>query len=43
MGRVWIFQPYNNPNRNLKNKKKMGHWAQNQAFAMAILVLWPEL
>ncbi len=20
----------------------MGHWAQNQASAMAILVLWPE-
>ncbi len=39
---VWIFQLYNNPNTNLKNNTKMGHWAQNQASAMAILVLWPE-
>ncbi len=31
MGHVWIFQPYNNPNTNLKNNTKMGHWAQNQA------------
>ncbi len=42
MGHVWIFQPYNNPNTNLKNTTKMGHWAQNQASAMAIPVLWPE-
>ncbi len=42
MGHVWIFQPYNNPNTNLKNNTKMGHWAQNQASAMAIPVLWPE-
>ncbi len=42
MGHVWIFQPYNNPNANLKNNTKMGHWAQNQASAMAIPVLWPE-
>ncbi len=32
----------NNPNTNLKNNTKMGHWAQNQASAMAIPVLWPE-
>ncbi len=31
MGHVWIFQPDNNPNTNLKNNTKMGHWAQNQA------------
>ncbi len=43
MGHVWIFQPYNNPNTNLKNNTKMGHWAQNQASAMVIPVLWPEL
>jgi len=42
MGHIWIFQPYNNPNTNLKNNTKMGHWAQNQASAMAIQVLWPE-
>ncbi len=45
MGHVWIFQPYNNPNAiyaNLKNNTKMGHWAQNQASAMAFPVLWPE-
>ncbi len=42
MGRVWIFQPDNIPNTNLKNNTKMGHWAQNQASAMAIPVLWPE-
>ncbi len=36
MGRVWIFQPDNNPNTKLKNNTKMGHWAQNQASAMAI-------
>ncbi len=42
MGHVWIFQLYNNPNANLKNNTKMGHWAQNQASAMAIPVLWPE-
>ncbi len=42
MGHVWIFQPYNNPNTNLKNNTKMGHWSQNQASAMAIPVLWPE-
>ncbi len=42
MGHVWIFQPYNNPNTNLKNNTKMGHWAQNQASAMVIPVLWPE-
>ncbi len=39
MGHVWIFQPYNNPNTNLKNNTKMGHWAQNQASAMAMPVL----
>ncbi len=42
MGHVWIFQKDNNPNTNLKNNTKMGHWAQNQASAMAIPVLWPE-
>ncbi len=42
MGHVWIFQPCNNPNTNLKNNTKMGHWAPNQAYAMAIPVLWPE-
>ncbi len=42
MGHVWIFQPDNNPNTDLKNKTKMGHWAQNQASATAIAVLWPE-
>ncbi len=31
MGSVWIFQPYNNLNTNLKNNTNMGHWAQNQA------------
>ncbi len=25
MGHVWIFQPYNNPNKNLTNNSKMGH------------------
>ncbi|MDM1740218.1 hypothetical protein HX113_13950 [Acinetobacter towneri] len=39
MGHVWIFQPDNNPKTNLKNNTKMGHWAQNQASAMAIPVL----
>ncbi len=39
MGHVWIFQLDNNPN---KNNTKMGHWAQNQASAMAIPVLCPE-
>ncbi len=38
---VWIFQPYNNPNTNLKNYTKTGHWAQNQASALAIPVPWP--
>ncbi len=42
MGHVWIFQPDNNPNTNLKNNTKMSHWAQNQASAMIIPVLWPE-
>ncbi len=42
MGHVWIFQPYNNPNTNLKNNTEMGHWAQKQTSAMAIPVLWPE-
>ncbi len=42
MGHVWIFQPDNNPNTNLKNNTKIGHCTQNQASAMAILVLWPE-
>ncbi len=43
MGHVWIFQPYNNSNTNLKNNTKMGHWAQNQASAiMAFPVFWPE-
>ncbi len=42
MGHVWIFQPYNNPNTDLKNNTKMGHWAQNQASALVIPVLWPE-
>ncbi len=42
MGHVWIFQPYNYPNTNLKNNTKMGYWAQNQASATAIPVLWPE-
>ncbi len=35
MGHVWIFQPDNNPNTNLKNNTKMGHWAQNQASAIS--------
>ncbi len=42
MGHVWIFQQDNNPNTNLKNNTKMGHWAQNQASALAIPILWPE-
>ncbi len=42
MGHVWIFKLDNNPNTNLKNNTKIGHWAQNQASAMAIPVLWPE-
>ncbi len=42
MGHVWIFQPDNNPSTNPKNNTKMGHWAQNQASAMSIPVLWPE-
>ncbi len=42
MGHVWIFQPDNNPKTNLKNNTKMGHWAQNQASAMAIPVLCPD-
>ncbi len=33
MGHVWILQPYNNLNTNLKNNTEMGHWAQNQASA----------
>ncbi len=37
MGHVWIFQPYNNPNTNLKNITKMGH-----ASAMSIPVLIPD-
>ncbi len=41
-GHAWIFQTYNNPNTNLKNNRKMCHWAQNQASALAIPVLWPE-
>ncbi len=41
MGHVWIFQPYNNPDTNLKNYTKMDHWAQKQTSAMAIPVLWP--
>ncbi len=36
---VWIFQLDNNPKTNLKNNTKMGHWAQNQASAMAIPAL----
>ncbi len=35
MGHVWIFQPDNNPNSNLKNNTKMGHWAKTK------LLLWP--
>ncbi len=42
MDHVWIFQPDNSPNTNQKNNKKTGHWAQNQASAMTIPVLWPE-
>ncbi len=42
IGHAWIFQLDNNPNTNLKNNTKMGHWAQNQASAMAISVPWPE-
>ncbi len=42
MGYVWIFQPENNPNTNLKNNTKIGHCTQIQASAMAIPVLWPE-
>ncbi len=42
MGHVRIFQMDNNPQTNLKNNTKIGHWAQNQASAMLIPVLWPE-
>ncbi len=38
MGHIWIFQPFT----NLKNNTKIGHWAQNQASALAIPVFWPE-
>ncbi len=43
MGHVCIFQPYNNPNTNLKNSTKMGRWAQNQTSSMTIPVLWHVL
>ncbi len=42
MGRGWIFQQDNDPQKNIKTKTKMGHWEQNQASAMAIPVPWPE-
>jgi len=42
MGHVWIFQQDSNPKTSCKIKTKMGHWAQNQAFAMAIPVPRPE-
>ncbi len=42
MGHVLIFQPYNNQNANLKNNTQMGHWAQNQTYAMTIPVFWLE-
>ncbi len=35
MGHVWIFQTVHNPNTNLKNNTKMGHWAQTK------LLRWP--
>ncbi len=42
MGRVWIFHQDNNPKQNIKINTKMGHWAQNEYFTMAVSVLWPE-
>ncbi len=41
MGRVWIFHQDNNPKQHQINTK-MGHWAQNESFTMAVSVLWPE-
>ncbi len=52
MGHVWIYMvdyvlitgllygSYNNPNTNLKNNTKMGHWAQNQASAGQSSLTW---
>jgi len=34
-----MFQQDSDPKTNLKIKTKMGHWAQNQASAMAVPVL----
>ncbi len=42
MGRGRVFQQDNDLQTNIKTKTKMGHWAQNQASAMAIPVLRPE-
>ncbi len=42
IGRVWIFHQDNNPKQTSKINTKMGHWAQNEASAMAVSVLWPE-
>jgi len=42
-GHVWIFQQYSDPKTNIKIKTKIGHWAQNQASAMATPVPRPEL
>ncbi len=41
MGCVWIFHQTTIQNKH-QNNTKMGHWAQNEYFTMAVSVLWPE-
>ncbi len=45
MGRVWIFHQESSTKQsktNIKINTKMGHWAQNEYFTIAVSVLWPE-
>ncbi len=41
----WIFSTHSDffpPQCPLKGSVKMGHWAQNESFTIAVSVLWPE-
>ncbi len=43
MGHVWIFQPYNNPNTNLKNKTKLLLWPFQSSDLNPVENEWGEL
>ncbi len=42
MGPCLDLPPVQQSKTNIKINTKMGHWAQNESFTIAVSVLWPE-